>query len=71
MGGCMDLIPPSPKYKPHAGLRRFNVLVYNGEYGIADGRHDLVAETDAVTNIPTLLRYWFSRCCQRLDPHPS
>lgn len=58
MGGCMELIPPSPKFKPHAGFRRFNVLVYHSGFGVADGRDDLVAETDAVKDVPTLLRYW-------------
>jgi hypothetical protein len=71
MGGCMDLIPPSPKFELHAGIRRFNVLVHIDEFGIADGRDNLVADTDAVTDIPTLRRYRFSRLHSRLIPHPS
>jgi hypothetical protein len=71
MGGCMDLIAPSSKFSPHAGIRRFNVLVYINEFGIADGRDNLVADTGAVTDTPTLLRYRFSRIYSRLVPHPS
>jgi hypothetical protein len=71
MGGCLDLIPPRLEFKPHAEIRRFNVLVYNNEFWIADGMGDLVADTDAVTDIPSLLRYRFSRLRSRLVPHPS
>jgi hypothetical protein len=55
MGGCMDLNPPSPKFKPHADIRRFNVLVHISEFGIADGRDNLAADTCAVTDTPTHL----------------
>jgi hypothetical protein len=71
MGGCSDLISPSPKFKPHAGIRRFNVLVYINEFGNAHGRDNLVADTGAVTDTPTLPRYRFSRLYSRLVPHPS
>jgi hypothetical protein len=44
MGGSIGLIPPSLKFKPHAGIRRFNVLVYINEFGNADGRDHLAAK---------------------------
>jgi hypothetical protein len=61
MSGRMDLVPPSPNFKPHTGNRRFNVLVHIDEFGLADGRNNLVADSDAVTGIRTLRRYRFSR----------
>jgi hypothetical protein len=71
MGGCTDLIPPNPKFKPRAGIWRFNVLVYINEFGIADGMDNLVADTDAITDIPIPLRYRLSRLYSRSVPHPS
>ena len=59
MGGSIGLIPPSLKFKPHAGIRRFNVLVYINEFGNADGRDHLAANTCAVTDTPTLLLHRF------------
>jgi hypothetical protein len=59
MGRCMDMNQPSPEFKPHADLRRLNVLVHISEFGIADGRDNLAPDTCAVTDTPTLLLYRF------------
>ena len=59
MGDYMDLNPPCSKFNPHAGIRRFNVLVHINEFGIADGRDNLAPNTCAVTDTPTLLLHRF------------